>query len=1359
MQRDDGPGVDMKFFGESLGRRAFPFALLVFASLMTMLGSTAAAAIGDEEELWRVSRSGTGAGEMEFPAGLASDPRTGHLFVIEQESNRVSEFTPWGDFVKAFGWDVAPGAVNEQQEVRVRATEGQFKLEFGANTTGDLPFDATEAEVETALNALPSISGDVSVRSVEGNPNGVTPYVHVVTFDGPPLAGTNVAQLEAQEGTEALEPATGKELEVRTRADGHAATVELEACTAESGCKVGSKGSGAGQLSAALGVAVDDDGNVYLREVGEVGNLRVQKFDHAGRFLLMFGGDVNKTSGAERCTKADLDGGDTCGIGVAGSGPGQFGNSSSPSIVLSPAGDKLFAGDIERIQRFDLGGEWEASTPVTVPVSSPPTTVHHLAIDPASGDFYATLGTPSGTDENVRVLDAVTGGEKDKLQAREIINGEGKPVPATKATAGPIAVDGAGNVFVRRNNLGIGDGEQAPPLLQFDPARNQIAEFGATLPASLISGLGANAAGDLHISSEAASTLTAFGPGPVKFEGPPKVAPTISGQFATSVQRDGASVSAEINPHFFDNTTYQVQYGTGKCSEGGCPNTQPVPPAPLTSRTVNAPVQAAAIFLEGLQPGTTYHYRFIAESGGGGPVYGIDPDGDGPAAASEEDGLDATFITPDPIAPTSGSCPANEVFRGGAAARLPNCRAYEMVSPIDKNNGDIKTLVNIIGYSTMLGQSAPDGARMTYSSYRSFADPKAAPFTNQILATRTPGGWRSEALNPPRGSAAGLSGDFLDNDFKAFSADLCRGWLMTSPEPLLDPPHDTPNYYNLYRRDNCGAANGSYAALSPATPTLSRKDFFPEVQGSSASGQASIFRINDKLTPNAASGRFQTYYARPDAQTTGDALKLLCILPSGAASGGNCSGGTGAPAGPAQRGRIANVTNAISTDGNRVYWTDSAGEQSGPGRVYLRINPGAAQSGGVENCEAGKACTLKVSETKTTQASRFLTANPEGSKALFEGTAGSVNGDLYEFNLGGTTRLIAEGTLGLAGTSEDLSRIYFVSTEALEGAAAPGRPNLYLEEGGEVSFIVELSQRDAVIPAGVGEAIPSVTARKPIYHAAQASADGSALAFISNASPTGYDNTDQESGAALSEIYLYEAGAAGPVCVSCNPSRARPRGRVVKVTKSDPDSLPMAATLPLARTMLHFPRAISADGSRLFVNRFAALLPRDTNGATDLYMWQSASGKAACAALGAELYVASASGCLSLISTGESPQDSEFLDASANGGDAFFTTNASLLPQDPGLIDVYDARAGGGLPGPPVPPPDCQGETCKPPVSAPVDPSPASSTYVGPGDVNEKAKKKKAKKKKAKAKKHKNKKQKGKQGKKKKANKNGRAAR
>jgi DNA-binding beta-propeller fold protein YncE len=1281
------------------------------ASALAILVSVATAAqtawaISDGEELTRCAGPGSEAGQLTFPSDIAVDPVTSHVFVIEAGSNRrVSEFGPWCDFVKAFGWDVAPGAVNEQQEVRVRAATGEFKLGFGSETTIDLSVGTGAEEVETALESLAAIGvGDVAVEDVAA-PDGQTPSVYVIAFRGS-LAATDVAQLTAANGTTPLSggvPSTS--LEVRTRADGHTATVGLESCTAESQCKGGVSGSEAGQFTQSeAGVAVDATGNVYVREIE---NRRVQKFDSAGRFLLMFGGEVNKTTNADRCTVSS---GDVCGVGVIGSGNGQFGEGFARGIALNPDG-KLFVGDVERIQRFNAEGEWEASVPTSE-------TVHHLAIDPSSGDFYAVVGSPTTTNENVRILDAITGAEKGQFEGSELKNNRNEAIPATKATAAPIATDATGNVFSRRNNLSLEDGDLASPLLQFDAAGAQTSEFGRSLLDSAVTGLAINPSGTLYAAS-ASGFISTFGPGPVAFEAAPKIPPKIVTQFAGPVGRDAATLGAEINPNFWTDTRYFVQYGTGKCTEGGCGEQVPLPPgALLTTKAIKAPVRAA-LSLSGLESGTTYHYRFVAQSSGGGPVFGVDPDGEGPEEASLEAGGEAIFTTfPEP-SPAS-QC-SNHSLRIGPAQRLPNCRSYEMVSPVDKNNGDIRALLNDAAYPTALTQSATDGNRFTYSSYRAFADSKAAPHTNQYLAMRNPiSGWSSDALSPPQGSGNIL----FENPYKAFTSDLCLGWAVVWAEPIL-VPQVPPGYIWPYRHDNC---NGGYEALiDEVEPTVGKGPFFflPTLEGISADGEKAAFAVKDSLTEGAASGVWQAYYA------SGSHPYLLCVSPKGVPTGSGCSVGTSSMVPfAAYMERRSSLTNALSNDGSKVYWTDSGAEAAGPGKVYLRENPDLPESvskDGAGNCvpEVEAACTVEVSGTKTSQPSRFLGASTDGTKALFEVTKGVLKGDLYRFDAqGASATLIAGETRGVAGMSEDLSRVYFISEEAIAGDSVAGEPNLYLEDEGVKTFIATLSESDLNM-----EKLPSVSSPESIFHAAKATPDGRVLAFMSAARLTKYDNNDLVTGKADSEVYFYEVGAADPVCVSCNPSAARPGGRLMIRPSFAGVGLQTAAWLPLPDNSLDSPRSMSDDGLRLFFNTFDALLPRDTNGQGDVYEWERAQSRQACDERGAELYVAAANGCISLISTGENRQDSELLEVDATGDNTFFSTGAGLLPRDPGLIDIYDARVLGGIAEPPSPQPPCQGETCQPSVPAPSGSTPSSSSYVGPEDETQKKKTYKKKKK------------------------------
>jgi hypothetical protein len=135
-------------------------------------------------------------------------------------------------------------------------------------------------------------------------------------------------------------------------------------------------------------------------------------------------------------------------------------------------------------------------------------------------------------------------------------------------------------------------------------------------------------------------------------------------------------------------------------------------------------------------------------------------------------------------------------------------------------------------------------------------------------------------------------------------------------------------------------------------------------------------------------------------------------------------------------------------------------------------------------------------------------------------------------------------------------------------------------------------------------------------------------------------------------------------------------------------------------------RNLSADGNRVFFSTPDKLKATDTNGVEDVYEWE-ADGSGTCHGESEN------GGCLYLISSGTSPLPSKLLDASESGGDVFFFTSQPLVGQDQDeLVDVYDAREGGGIAAQnPAPESICaSGEACKPPLGAP----PASTSPAAP---------------------------------------------
>ena len=442
---------------------------------------------------------------------------------------------------------------------------------------------------------------------------------------------------------------------------------------------------------------------------------------------------------------------------------------------------------------------------------------------------------------------------------------------------------------------------------------------------------------------------------------PPKIAPTIETQYPASVNTDSAVLGAQINPHFWPDTTYYVEYGTSKCSESTCTQKPLAPGGPLAGAADAGDAVATSTALSGLQPDTTYHFRFVSVSSGGGPTYGIDPDGAGSEEASFEKGLERTFTTFPPPSTLDIDC-SNQGFRDGASAHLTDCRAYEMVSPVNKNGGDIAVLGRFTTprYPTGLEQSSGDGEKLTYSSVTAFGDAVSAPFVSQYIASRKAGQeWSTHAINAPR-QAKSLTNNFgvkLDREYKAFSPDLCEAWLQHDSDPIL-ATGATEGVLNLYRRDNCGAGAEGYEALTTSEPPGPNpaSNYQTELQGFSVDGTKTFFAATEKLTEDAtASGnQFRLYEA------SGGELHYVCVLPSGLPSGAACTAGTSNT--QVNDGRENSTARAVSEDGSRVYWSTISGA-AGPGKIYLRLNPDQEQSTveGGECTEPEKACTVAVS--------------------------------------------------------------------------------------------------------------------------------------------------------------------------------------------------------------------------------------------------------------------------------------------------------------------------------------------------------------------------------------------------------------
>lgn len=1249
--REQGP-VGVKF-RSSIAAALAAFGLLVFSAVPA-----------SAEQI--LAGPGSGDGQVSVPAGMDVDRSTAQLYVADTENQRIDVFdASTGQFTRAFGWGVTGGPG------------------FGVCTS------ACVAGLSGSQAGQFSRPTRVGVDNSIGSPSPGAVYV----------VDRNNNRIQKFSSSGAFVLMFGDSVNTTTGGD---------VCTAASGdaCGAGTGGEGPGQFNRVGGVMVGNLGNVYVAETvaSSGGQVRVQEYSPAGSLLGQQTLEVPGGAGAVSGLALDSEGNFYVSTSGSTGAVRKFGPTGiliwtrNPSLnVSSLATDSaghVYVGDLAQV--FSGPAEF----PPGVDASAAGVINEYDGEGNQVRSFYGALLNKS----NVTGLASFTsaGGSifaSEAVASDRVLHISTPPVgPLVYPEPRTILARPIGNVKATLNARVNPEGKAATFHFEYvdqasfelggwsSPAVERTAEsspvgsdFSLYPAVQQITGLTPDTAYRFRAVVSNADA-PAGNPGPeTTFETEPPLA--FGDIWAAPVGTEAATLHGEVNPFGFAATGF-FEYVTDASFQADGFASAAVAPAgpPLEFGDGEELVQRSAS-IAGLSSGTTYHYRLTA-SDHCKPAE--------PLVLCTFESPAQTFTTFAPVQRPPTAC-SNSAFRVGFGGLLPDCRAYEMVSPVDKNGVNIEAVNNNQTYPAALNQGAAEGKAITYSAYRSFAEPEGAPYSSQYLATRSSSGWRNKSIALPREGPSIFSTASLDYQFKAFTADLCIGWpVQDSANPLL-AAGAIPGYPNLYQRDNCEPGRGQFQTITTTLekPKVNPRNFFPELQGFADDGSKAVYVVAEKLTPNAKAGKAQVYEV-----SGGEAPKLVCVLPNGGVASQDCSVGMATEKAAswlagAGAERVGRVDRAVSRNGSRIYWTQTA---EGPGKLYVRID-------GQE--------TVVVSE----QNAGFWTAAADGSRAIY-----TVGEELFVFDLATrTSTLVASGVKGLAGASEDATQLYFASVQVLDAGATAGKLNLYRYSDGDIRFLGTLSAADAV-PQMISPISPS-----PFLRTSRVTPDGDRFVFMSKASLTGFDNTDAVSGEPDAEVFLYDAtandGAGELRCLSCAATDARPQGAnwaPVEFKYGFSESW-VAAWIPGWQNQLYAPRVISSDGSRVFFNSFEPLVAADTNGKADVYQWES-PGAGDCVR-GGPRFVASADGCLSLISSGQSPEASELVDSSTSGAEVFFRTSASLVAQDPGLLDIYAATVDGGFPTPPAPAAECEGESCQSPAPAPEALTPSSSIFVGPGNA------------------------------------------
>ncbi len=832
----------------------------------------------------------------------------------------------------------------------------------------------------------------------------------------------------------------------------------------------GASGTGAGQLHGVSQLTVNKTtGETYIVEGF---NRRVSVFDSSGRFLRMWGYDVDAAqpgTGFEICDRTG-----SCKVGEFGSATGQLGNPGGIAVNETTGDVYVAEGSIGRVQQFDAEGHFIRAWGWNVDATTPGT---EFEICPATdtcqaGSFGAGDGQFGANGNSTAVIDQASG----DLYVVDPGNGRIQEFDAAGHFLGLIGSEGSGDgqfdhhapYYIDRDsagNLYAGGGLNEQAITEFDSSGNFVKKLDVPpLLGSITKGLAIDQTDDHLFVARVVGAETLI----QEFDSSGAfVATHAVGQHFSSVEgltfayspkrlfvvdRDAVSVLAAAAPEAIAGgvaprtdtearlngwidpngqpTTYRFEYGPD-ASYGTS-----LPAGPGTDTGSGASPVSVSRQLTGLQPGATYHYRVVAEYSGG-------------SVASP----DQTFST------------------RTAAEMSPPARGMELVSSPNKGNQSA---------GTTEGKSfAPDGSQ-AYWIVAGGAPGATTGSNNLFLSTRSSEGWNSVSVTPPPAEQFG-KGDYhyklldVSKSRRQFLFFVDQGILASTP-------------YALARVD---LDRGS--TVLQEFPSGNVDDEMKLVNGNADD-------LSHVIYPNPADGLLYDYGSGTP--------KLVSVMPDGSTP----SCGIAQP-----YGWHPNQSNWVAADGSRAFFISAGDDCSSAPRLYLRnlaTETTVPVTAAPDHGPLGDTILVKaapdarravfVSETA-------LTADDENSSwDVYRYTEGApldcLTCDLGDAQVKLDNLSVKEQTV-LA--SDDLSHVYFASEKQLLPGARPGSENVYVWANGQVRFVAATN----------------------FPRSADLTPDGSELLFETNDASLTADDT----GNSL-QLYLYDDDNRSMECVSCKRS-------------------------------------------------------------------------------------------------------------------------------------------------------------------------------------------------------------------------------
>jgi hypothetical protein len=685
---------------------------------------------------------------------------------------------------------------------------------------------------------------------------------------------------------------------------------------------------------------------------------------------------------------------------------------------------------------------------------------------------------------------------------------------------------------------------------------------------------------------------------------------------ASDISFPSARLSGEVIPNSdaFPVTGCQFEYGptTAYGKSRTCAETLGTGTAPVGVSTV----------IGALESGLSYHYR-LAVTNASGTTYGKDRT------------LTAATAPADDC-----SNAAVRAQQGAQAETLPDCMAYEQVSP-ERTSGQRAGILTV----------SDDGNAGVFHSFGGLADTENLPDLGVQYATqRTPGGWTASAMAPPAA------------DFPFIGTTAAQDWTPDGSGSLwfvnLKKDEGTNNWTPVEREpDGTFQIAGVTQKNDPLMqgPVGTSSDLRTVVQSTTTRPPLTDGTVDTRNTNKAS-----LYVSRRSA--TGSLSTSQVAYRAGATMfPATCAVSLGSN----NRARAA-----VSADGTKIFFS-SACKTPADQRVWAKVGDADPIDLSASQCDDGNCGSEAVA--------LFEGAARDGSRVFFTTQQKLVDGDQdttkkndlyeYDFNATGdklrpiTSSLEAEGAgvVRVVRVAEDGSHVYFVANgrplataNARGKAPVSGDQNLYVYrrvEGQATGNITFIGALDPVADSALWSVrIPAAT-----------TPDGRFLLFLSAANLTG----EKLAGDNFPDLYRYDSQNDELRRIwTTDPAH----NGTARIGGPRMEGIPEEVSL---QNLWSSSRMISDDGRTIAFDTAEPLSPLDANQVNDVYLWRADTGRFTMLTDGRGDAVSLASTATAL---------TNYSTMSPSGDSVFFNSDAPLVPSHTsGQSAAFVARRDGGF--------------------------------------------------------------------------------